>query len=217
MGALLMPRGRQQLADVEKWSRATTARPADCDIRTRRKLGCPVVDLVTTKVGCSWAVAMAACLKQSLVEAFVGESGGTDATSTRGSTVQVCPMAPYRRYKPVRPAWKAGPGIDPTVMAVKSSLHQTTAPPRPRPVTATAGSGNAATPAVAHQSWVQRCPVNSPRRQTPTVPAKQASRATESTVTTVRDSPGLVSLGPGPVATAAGNGGGVAAAGEQWS
>ena len=39
----------------------------------------------------------------------------------------------------------------------------------------------------------------------------------ESTVTTVRGSPGLVSLGPGPVATAVGKGGGAAAAGEQWS
>ena len=36
-------------------------------------------------------------------------------------------------------------------------------------------------------------------------------------MTTVRDSPGLVSLGPGPVATAAGKGGGAAAGGEQWS
>ena len=102
------------------------------------------------------------------------------------------------------------------VMAVRDSLGQTTAPPRPRPVTATAGNGDDAAPAGAHQNWVQKCPVTSPRRQTPAVPAKQASQAMESTVTTVRGSPGLVSLGPGPVATAAGKGGGAAAAGEQW-
>ena len=114
----------------------------------------------------------------------------------------------------MRPEWQASLGIDTTVMAVRDSLDQTTAPPRPRPVTVTAGNGNDAAPARAHQNWVHRCPVTSPR---PAVPAKQASQAMESSVTTVRGSPGLVSLGPGPVATAAAKGGGAAAAGEQWS
>ena len=59
--------------------------------------------------------------------------------------------------------------------------------------------------------------MTSPRREMPPVPAKQASQAMESTVTTLRGSPGLVSLGSGLVATAAGKGGGAAAAGEQWS
>ena len=54
-----------------------------------------------------------------------------------------------------------------------------------------------------------------PRRQTPAVPAKQASLAVESTVMTVRGLLGLTSLRPGPVATAAGEGGGAALAGEQ--
>ena len=31
MGAFLMPWGRQQLANVEKWSGTTTTRPADSD------------------------------------------------------------------------------------------------------------------------------------------------------------------------------------------
>ena len=45
------------------------------------------------------------------------------------------------------------------------------------------------------------------RRHTPVYPAKQADRAMESTVTTVRGSLGMASLGPGPVATADGKGG----------
>ena len=44
------------------------------------------------------------------------------------------------------------------------------------------------------------------RRHTPVIPAKQADRLMECTVTTVRGSLGLASLGPGPVATAAGKG-----------
>ena len=206
MGAFLMPWGRQQLANVEKWLGTTRARPADWDIRTRREPGCPTVDPVTTTVGCSWAVAMAACLHQSPVEAFEGERGGTNATSARGSTVQVCPVEPLRRDKPVQPAWKTGLGINLTVMAVEESLGQTTAPPRPRPVTVTAGVGNDAALAGAHQNTVQKCPVTSPRRQTPAVAAKQANRVMESTVTTVRGSLGLAPLDPSPVATAAGKG-----------
>ena len=217
MGAFLMPWGRQQLANVEKWSGTTTTRPADWDIRVRRKPGYPTVDLVMTMVRCSWAVTMAACLQQSPVETFKGDSGGANATSTRRSTVQVCPVGPSRRDKPVQPAWRAGLGINLTVMAVEESLGQTTTPPRPRTVTATAGGGSDAAQAGAHQSWVPTCPVPSPRRQTPAVPAKQADRVMESTVTTVRGSLGLAPLDPGPVATAAGKGGGAAAAGEQWS
>ena len=173
--------------------------------------------LVTTTVDCSWAVAMAACLQQSPVEAFEGESGGTNATSTRGSTVQVCPVDLSRRDKPVQPAWKTGLGINLTVLAVEESHGQTTTPPRPRPVTATTGGGSDAAPAGAHQNWVQKCPVTSQRRQTPAVPAKQADRVMESIVMTVRGSLGLAPLDPGPVATAAGKGGGAAAAGEQWN
>ena len=93
------------------------------------KPGCSKVDLVTTIVGCSWAVAMAACLQQSPVETFNGEDGGTNATNTRRSTVQVCPMDPSRRDKPVHPAWKTALGINLTVMAVHESLGQTTTPP----------------------------------------------------------------------------------------
>ena len=51
----------------------------------------------------------------------------------------------------------------------------------------------------------------------PLFPAKQADRVMESTVTTVRGSLGLAPLDPGPVATAAGKGGGAAAAGAQQS
>ena len=146
-----------------------------------------------------------------------GRERSTNATSTRGSTVQVCAVDPSRRYKPVRPAWKTGLGVNLTVMAVEESLGQTTAPPRPRLVTAIAGSGNDTAPAGAHKDWVQKGPMTSPRRQTPAVPAKQADRVMESTVTTVRGSLGLAPLDPDPVATVAGKGGGAAAAGEQWS
>ena len=58
MGAFLMPWGRQQLANLEKWSGTTTTRPADSDTRARRKTGCPKVDLVMTVVRCSWAMRM---------------------------------------------------------------------------------------------------------------------------------------------------------------
>ena len=217
MGAFPMPWGRQQLANVEKWSGTTTTRPADWDMRARRKPGCPTVDLVMTMVRCSWAVTMAACLQRSPLEAFKGDSGGTNATSTRRTTVQVCPVGPSRRDKPVRPVWKAGLGINLTVMAVEESLAQTTTPPRPRAVTATAGGGSDAAQAGAHQNWVRKCLVPSPRRQTPAVPAKQADRVKESAVTAVRASLGPAPLDPGPVATAASKSGGAAAAREQWS
>ena len=36
MGAFLMPWGRQQLANVEKWSGTTTTRPADSDTSSVR-------------------------------------------------------------------------------------------------------------------------------------------------------------------------------------
>ena len=55
------------------------------------------------------------------------------------------------------------------------------------------------------------------RRLTPVFRAKQVDRVMESTVTTVRGSLGLASLGPGPVATAAGKGEGAVAAGAQES
>ena len=126
----------------------------------------------------------------------------------------MCHVTPPQRHKPVMPTKQAGLEMDPTVVTVRDSLDQMTTPPRPCPVTATAGDGGDAAPAGAHENWVQRCPVTPPRRQTPAVPAKQASLAMESTVTTVRGSPGLAPLGPGPVATAAGKGGGAAAAGE---
>ena len=127
----------------------------------------------------------------------------------------MCPVTPPQRHKLMMPAKQAGPEMDPTVMTVRDSLDQTTVPPRPSPVTTAAGDGGDAVPAGAQENWVQRCPVTPPWRQTPAVPAKQASLAMESTVTTVRGSLGLTSLGLGPVATAAVEGGGAAAAGEQ--
>ena len=95
-------------------------------------------------------MSIAACLKQSSVEAFEGDSEGTEATSTRGSTVQVCPIAPGQRYKALWPVWKTGLGIGPAVVAVRASLDRTTTPRRPRAVTATAGNGNDAAPEGAH-------------------------------------------------------------------
>ena len=53
MGALLMLWGRQQLANVEKWSGTTTTRTADRETRARRKPRCPAMDLVMTMVRCS--------------------------------------------------------------------------------------------------------------------------------------------------------------------
>ena len=41
MGAFLMPWGRQQLANVEKWSGTTTTRPADGDTRARKSRHAP--------------------------------------------------------------------------------------------------------------------------------------------------------------------------------
>ena len=128
--------------------------------------------------------------------------------------MQMCSLTPPHGHKPMM-AKQGGLEMDPTVMAVRDSLNQMTAPPRPSPVTAFAGDGGDAAPAGAQGNWVQRCPVTPLRRQTPAVPAKQASLAMESTVTTVRGSPGLASLGPGSVVTAAGKGGGAAAAGER--
>ena len=71
----------------------------------------------------------------------------------------MCPVTPPQRRKPVRPAWKAGLEMDPTVMTVRDSLDQTTTPPQPSPVMATAGDGGDAARAGAQENWVQRCPV----------------------------------------------------------
>ena len=113
------------------------------------------------------------------------------------------------------PAKQASPEMDPVVMKVRDSLEQTTAPPRPSPVTTTAGGGGDAAPAGAQENYVQKCPVTPAWRQTPAVPAKQARMVVEFAVQTVRGSLGLASLGPGRVAPAAGEGRGAAAAGEQ--
>ena len=144
-----------------------------------------------------------------------GASGDAKADRTRGSTVQMCPVTPPQRHKPMMPAKHAGLEMDPAVMTVRDSLDPTIAPPRPSPVTTAAGDGGDAAPAGAQENWVQMCSVTPLRRRTPAVPAKHASLTMESTVTTVRGSLALTSLSPGPVATAAGEGGGAAAAGEQ--
>ena len=60
----------------------------------------------------------AACLKQSPVGAIGGLSGDAEAERTRGSTVQVCPVTPPQRHKPVRPAWKASLEMDPPSVRV---------------------------------------------------------------------------------------------------
>ena len=88
----------------------------------------------------------------------------------------------------------------------------------PGPVATAAGKGGGAAAARGQWSWVCRTVVTTQRRHTPVFPAKQADRVMEATVTTVRGSLGLAPLDPGPVATAAGEGGGAAAAGalQNW-
>ena len=149
--------------------------------------------------------------------AIAGKSGDARADGTRRTTVEMYPVTPPQRHKPMMPAEQAGLAVDPAVVTVKGSLVPTAASIRPGPVATAAGEGGDAAPAGAQENWVQRCLVNPPRQQTPAVPAKQASLVIESTATTVRGSLGLASLGPGPFATAAGEGGGAAAAGAQES
>ena len=84
MGAFLMPWGRQQLANVEKWSGTTTTRPADWDTRARRKPGCPTVDLVMTMVRCLWAVRM---LKSSSNDGKTKKRVGTRTRFSMSGTV----------------------------------------------------------------------------------------------------------------------------------
>ena len=105
--------------------------------------------------------------------------------------------------------------MESTVTTVRGSLDMTSL--RPGPVETAAGEGGGAAAAGAQEMWVWRSLLTPQRRHTPMVPAEQARLAMESTVTTVRGSLGLTSLKPSPVATAAGEGGGAAAAGAQES
>ena len=105
--------------------------------------------------------------------------------------------------------------IESNVTTVRGSLGLASL--RPGPVATAAGEGGGAAAAGAQENWVWRCLVTPHRRHTPVVPAKHADLAMESTLTTERGSLGLASLRPGPVATAAGEGEGAAAAGAQES
>ena len=131
--------------------------------------------------------------------------------------VRLCPVDPPQRRKPMIPAKQASLAMVPTVTTVRGSLGPTTASLSPGPVATAAGEGRDAAAAGAQETRVQRCLVTPPRRQTPEVPAKQASLAMDPAVTTVRGSlgPTTASLGPSLVATAAGKGRDAAAEGAQ--
>ena len=143
--------------------------------------------------------------------------GGGRIVATEGAQkvgLGMCPKNTPRRPWPVIPAKTAKLAMGSAATAMGSSLGSTTAYLRPGPVATATGEGGDAAAAGALESSVRRCLVTPPTAPPAGDPREEGQPGDGPYCDNigVSLSPSKASLRPGPVATAAGEGRGAAAA-----